>query len=267
MIGRFEGRLVQTRHCRKLSFVSRLFALFICLPLMGCETLSALNPFGAPPPTAEDTALSDDPAVVGQMSPGLLPPQWQWSDAEQRWRYLIEGTVAPQVAMDAWAFETGAVQLRVIAAPQLNQYHDRPHSVMLRVIQLGDRKPFDERRQTTFGLQEMLSINAFDPAAVLNVSEFSLLPGADQVISLDRQQNVRYVGVVAGFYGLDGRRAARLVPIPPMNNTAPDSSWLNRLSFGFLGETSEAVPPRPAKLKLLLQLGIDQIDTLKVSAE
>lgn len=266
MIGSFEGCLVRERRRRLLSNVSRILALLIFLPLMGCETLSGLLPFGDATPK-EDPALSDDPAVAGKLSSGLLPLQWEWSDAEQRWHYMMGGLTPPQVAMDGWLFETGGVQVRVIAAPQLNQYHDRPHAVMLRVIQLGDRKPFDERRTTTFGLQEMLSINAFDPAAVLSVSEYSLLPGADQVISLDRQLNVRYVGIVAGFYNLDGRRATRLVPIPPMDDTPASSVWLSRLTFGFLGATAEAVPPRPAKLKLLLQLGIDQIDELKVSAE
>lgn len=237
--------------------------LLVIMTLSGCATLFSSEDVQ----DVEDPALSEDPAIAGQLSSSGLPSQWTWSDAEQRWHYLTPNLQAPKVAMDGWAYEPAAIQLRVIAAPQLNQYHNRPHSLVLRVVQLADKKPFDDRRTTSFGLQEMLTVDAFDPTAVLSVNEYSLLPGADQMISLDRQQNVRYIGVVAGFYNLDGRRSSRLIPIPPIDDTPVDSGWLHSLTFGWLGTTSEAVPPRPAKLKLLLHLGFDQIDELKVSAE
>lgn len=266
MMRRVEGRQGSCSHKFVFSSVTRILIVTLFAALAGCESLMSVLPFGQSQ-NAEDPALSEDPAVTGKMSSSLIPPQWTWSDPEQRWHFVVPSTTTPKVGMDGWIFDPGALQMRVVAAPQLNQYHDRSHSLVLRVVQLADKKPFDDRRTTSFGLQEMLTVNAFDPTAVLSVNEYSLLPGADQMISLDRQQNVRYVGIVAGFYGLDGRRVTRIVPIPAMDDTPASSAWLNRLSFGLLGASSDAVPPRPAKLKMLLHLGLDQIDELKVSAE
>lgn len=271
MMEHVKGPLMQKRRCRAANLL-RLFARLVvcsmvCLHLSGCAGQFPLSLFSsAPTDDTADPALSDDPAVAAQFEASQQMPAWEWSDGEQRWLYMADPLPKPRVAADAWLFDPAAIRLRVIAPPQLNLYLDRPHSLILRVIQLGDRKAFDDRRTTTFGLQEMLSINAFDPAAVLGVSEFSLLPGTDQMISVDRLENARYIGIVAGYYGLDGRRVARLIPVPGIDMTDSKTRWLRTLSFGFLGGT-ETVPARPAKLKMLLQLGIDKIDLLKTHAQ
>lgn len=262
MTERITGRQSQAHLPRYATLIRILQALALSLALGACAS-DVQAPATAD--ITEDPALSNDPAMAAQLEENSRAPQWTWRDGEQRWRYVGTADTAPRVAIDGWVFEPGTLQLRIAAAPQLNSYLNRPHATVLRVIQLADLKPFEDRRTTRFGLQEMLSIDAFDPAAVLAVNQFSLLPGSDQMIAIDRMQNARYIGIVAGFYGLDGRRTARLIPVPAMDDTPTTVSWLNRLTFGFL-DGIEAVPPRPAKLKMLLQLGVDQIDELKVHA-
>lgn len=233
---------------------------FLGLLLAGCASTPANDPDA---PANNDPALSTDPAVVEQALAAPLAARWTWRDEERRWNYS-ESTV-PQVAMDAWSYETDAIRVRVIAPAQLNLYQNRPHSVVLRVIQLSDRKPYQDRAQTTFGLQEMLSLNDFSPD-VLSVTQRVILPGSDQVLSIDRQQNARFVALVAGYYQLDGRGATRLVPIVGMDDTPATSRLLSSLTFGMAGEV-EPIPPRPARLKMLLRLGGEQIEGLRVIAQ
>lgn len=254
------------RHTQGYRYTRTLFSLILAVITLGCA-LCACSSSPQAPATAditEDPALSNDPAIAAELEEKNASLQWLWRDGEQRWRYAGDPATAPRVAMDAWIFEPGAVQLRVIAPAQLNLYLERPHALVMRIILLADLKAFEERRATRFGLQDLLSLDSFDPS-VLGVTQYSLMPGSDQMISLDRPQNARYIGIVTGYYGLDGKRSARLIPLPAFDDTPTTTHWLARLSFGFL-EGTEALPPRPAKLKMLLRLGVDQIDELKIHA-
>jgi len=247
--------------------LSGICLMFLFISMLGCESTRSRIPFfnkdEAPQQAVpvEDPALSIDPAKQPQG-----PFQWTWQDPMQRWDYTGALTPVPSLQMDGWVFEPSAIKLRIVTTPELNSFEKRPHALLLKVFQLSDPKAFKDRRALGFGLQEMLQNDTFDPS-VLAVSQFSLLPGADQVVTVDRQLNTRYVAVVAGYYGLDGKMVARIVPVPVMNDSVQGSGWLNQLSLGYLGQQDVIVPPRPAKLKMVVKLGADKIDQFRVFVE
>ena len=267
MIGSIDRSLPQSNAGKWVKALLRVTFMFLLMNLLGCETIKSHIPYFNTKPApqqdvpVEDPALSTDPT---KQPKGMQ--QWTWHDEVQRWDYTGTITPIPSLQMDAWVFDASAVKMRIVAVPQLNSFHDRPHAMVLKVFQLADPKAFKDRRDLGFGLQEMLKNDTFDPS-VLSATQYSLLPGADQIVSFDRQLNARYIAVVAGFYGLDGRYVARMVPVPVMDDSVKGKGWLHKLSMGYLGEADVAVPPRPAKLKIVLKLGAEKIDQLRVFAE
>ncbi|CBL44797.1 Hypothetical protein HDN1F_12140 [gamma proteobacterium HdN1] len=233
----------------------------LIVTLAGCSML----PFGKPAP-AIDPALDDDPAAFAEFEQNAGNSLWEWNDTRQRWHYTIENTTPPRLAQDAWPLDEGAIQLRILAAPQSNLHRGRPHALIVRVIQMSDAKPFQVRRDNLFGLKEMLTVNDFDKTAVLSVNDYSILPGSEQMLTLDRLENSRYIGIVAGFFELNGRQSARLIAIPPTDTRSTTKRWIQRLSFGFFG-APDASSLRAARLKILLQIGTDKIDSLRIRAD
>lgn len=231
--------------------------------LAGCSMLSVFQSKTANPNKSQaenDPALSTNPEVYQKAEKNPASRLWTWQDGDERWKF--SGHELPQLGADAWTYEADAIRMRMIGAPQLNLYDQRPHSLVLKVFQLSDQKPFSDHRKTVFGLQQMLTNDKFDPA-VVSVNRYIIQPGSDQVITLDRQKDARFVGIVAGFYNLDGKTSARLIRIPAFQDMSGKQGWLYTLSFGFFG--GGALPtPRPAHLKMLLQLGTDHIEHLRV---
>ena len=154
--------------------------------------------------------------------------------------------------------EPGAISLRVVASPQLNWFDQRPHSVVLKLVQSSDSLDFERNRAAPFVLQGMLA-GTLDNSKFLDVRTYSIDPGSDTVINLDRLDLARYVGIVVGFYQLDGRES---VPVPPILEMSDESRWLNRLTLGWLGAGDPVV--RPARLKIVLRLGQFGIDDMRV---
>lgn len=207
-----------------------------------------------------DPSLETDPARPPESDTDTTVAPWQWHDGAQRWR-STGSKPPPRLTQDAWVMEPAAISLRVVASPQLNWFDQRPHSVVLKLVQASDGLDFERNRAAPFVLQGMLA-GTLDNSKFLDVRTFSIDPGSDTVINLDRLDLARYVGIVVGFYQLDGRESARLVPVPPILEMSDESIWLNRLTLGWLGAGDAVV--RPARLKIVLRLGQFGIDDMRV---
>lgn len=267
MTGSIDSGLSQGYATKWVKVLLRLSFVFLLMNLLGCETIKSHIPYFNKKDTPQQAVPVEDPALSTDPTKQPKGPlQWTWQDPVQRWDYTGKLSPIPTLQIDGWVFEASAVKMRIVATPQLNTFQKLPHAMLLKVFQLADPKAFKDRRELGFGLQEMLKNDAFDPS-VLAVSQYSLLPGSDQVVSFDRQLNARYIAVVAGYYGLDGKLVSRIVPVPVMNDSVQGGGWLHDLSMGYLGQADSTVPPRPAKLKMVLQLGADKIDRLRVFVE
>lgn len=207
-----------------------------------------------------DPALETDPARPPEADTDTTVSPWRWHDGAQRWR-STGPKAPPRLNADAWVMEPEGVSLRVVASPQLNWFDERPHSVVLKVIQASDSLDFERNRAAPFVLQGMLAGN-LDNSRFLDVRTYAIDPGADTVITLDRLDLARYVGIVVGFYRLDGRESARLVAVPPIVELSEGKRWLSWLTFGWFG--AEEATVRPARLKIVLRLGQFGIDEMRV---
>lgn len=241
--------------------ILRLALLAVIFLAAGC----ASNP---PDAGAEDELVEEDPGLAVDeetaetarvQSEGV---RWTWHDVTERWRFVDEQK--PELMMDGWAFEEDAIRLRLTAPAGLNLFRERPHSIVVKVLQLSDRQPFTDIRKTAAGLQKALADEPFD-ASVVAMESRVLHPGADLLLSLNRVANARFVAVVAGYFSLDGKTTTRLIPVPVIATQPESSGVLGALSFGVLGE--EEVPlPRPARVKILLGLGAVSIESARVQA-
>lgn len=112
-----------------------------------------------------------------------------------------------------WTYEPEGVVLRINAVPGLNEYEGEPSSLMLCVYQLSSREGLDMRLASREGFAELLACKRFDDSVATAQRLFSD-PGQAQNLYLDRQEGVRWIALVAGYYHGTPARSALVVPVP-----------------------------------------------------
>lgn len=112
-----------------------------------------------------------------------------------------------------WSYEPEGVVLRVNAVSDLNVHEGEPSSLMLCVYELSSREGLDMRLSSLAGFTELLACKRFDDSVVTAQRLFSD-PGQAQNLSLDRQEGVRWIALVAGYYHGVPAHSALVVPVP-----------------------------------------------------
>jgi type VI secretion system VasD/TssJ family lipoprotein len=126
--------------------------------------------------------------------------------------------VAPQPPpAPALAYVPQGLLLTIRAEPDLNVQDDQPHALLVVLYQLNGVNAFNQLAKDPAGLQTLLKGGHFD-ASVASVDRLFLQPGQELAQPLDRAQQVQWLGVAAGYYGLGPGGCARLVQLP---ETAP----------------------------------------------
>lgn len=143
----------------------------------------------------------------------------------------------------SWDFGREAIQIELASDDALNTRNDEAHTLVLGVFQLEDDKPFLALLGDSNALKTAL-ING-KAEGVKQLDRYVVSPGKRTVLALDRYQDVRYVGLVAGYYDFNAIKDSRLFRIP-----------LNMTRQGWVSRTYEA---QPAHLALRLQLGRNAI--------
>lgn len=144
----------------------------------------------------------------------------------------------------SWAYQRNGIQIELLAAPDLNAYFNQPHTLVLGVMQLEDSKPFLQLLGDPKALTTLLAGGKPTPD-ILQLDRYVVSPGKRDILDIDRVQDARYVGIVAGYYTFDSTAASRLFRIP-----------LNISSAGMISTTYTATP---ANLALRLHLGRQRI--------
>ncbi|MEN6617137.1 MAG: type VI secretion lipoprotein TssJ [Syntrophorhabdus sp.] len=111
-----------------------------------------------------------------------------------------------------------AIHIQYRADNNLNVYEEKPHTLMLVIYQVGDVNPFNNNIKDATGLGTLLKAEKFDQS-VLAVDKFFIEPGASDQIELDRYENVKWVGIVAGYYDLTPGQVTRAYELPVEINT------------------------------------------------
>lgn len=244
---------------------TRLAILFAVLVLTGCTVCPPSNDMWStditdtPVQTVSGSASSSDTASRSEST-----SSWEWQDGAEKWHY--SGRNTPQAPASQWVYESKSIVLHLRSDTQLNSYLGQPHTLMVKVLQLTDVAVISEFKESAFGLSDLMS----DKATTLSSSilkETPIMIGPDQTrrVVIDREQDARYIVLIAGYFDSDAKSSVRIMAIPsvePRILPCYDSSpWPFR----------DPPPPTPddvpARLKMWLTLDASAIGGLSVTAQ
>ncbi len=144
----------------------------------------------------------------------------------------------------SWDYKRDGIQIELMASADINAYFNQSHTLVLGIMQLEDSKLFLKLLGDKKTLVSMLASG--DPGKdILHMDRYVVSPDKRTVLNIDRVQNAKFVGIVAGYYDFDPTKAARLFRIP-----------LNIQTDGLVSTTYKA---EPANLALRFYLGRQQI--------
>jgi hypothetical protein len=99
-------------------------------------------------------------------------------------------------------------------------------------------------------------------------SDVLVAPGQVMTLKLPRQQDARFLGLVAGYSELTPGRSVRLLTIPVVPPAGGESkSLLSSASLGLLGgDPAPSSVARPARLEIKIDFGAQGIDGFAAKA-
>ncbi|WP_323117716.1 type VI secretion system lipoprotein TssJ [Burkholderia alba] len=155
------------------------------------------------------------------------------------------GVTEEQARADThWDYAPDALRFDVDASPSLNTYLGAPHTLLLTIFQGADAQTFrtlaDDPDRLRVALAAGVAATGF-----IQTTRYVVKPGARIALSIDRAQQTRYVGIVAGYYDFDGPRATRLYEVP--------------LAVDKHGWFTSVYHAAPSVLELKLRLGAQSI--------
>lgn len=95
----------------------------------------------------------------------------------------------------------------------LNVFDGKPHTLVLVVYQLAGLEAFNSLAKDEDGLRKLLEGERFDPS-VISADKIIVQPATKNEVFFDRFENVRWVGIVAGYYGLTPGQVNQTFKIP-----------------------------------------------------
>ena len=140
----------------------------------------------------------------------------------------------------SWGFAENAVLIEIDADARLNEYSGEAHTLVLGIYQMEDSAGFYKLAADSGLLAKALETGKAGDGFV-NFVRYVVSPGQRSIMTVDRAQKTKFVGLVAGYYQMDASKSARLFEIP-----------LTVASEGLVSTTWKAAP---AVLALRLNLG------------
>ncbi len=144
------------------------------------------------------------------------------------------------IAEIGWDYAENGILIEIQADARLNQFQGEAHTLLLGVYQMDDAAPFFKLTADSSALARGLE-SGKGGDGFIQFSRYVVVPGQRTILSLDRAQKAKFVGIAAGFYQMDAAGSARLFEIP-----------LTVVSEGLVTTTYQAAP---AVLALRLGLG------------
>lgn len=143
-----------------------------------------------------------------------------------------------------WPYAKNGIMIELASDVDLNFYANRAHTIVLGVLQFEDEKAFPKLLTQPADLIKALTSGNL-PAGALQLDRYVVSPDTRLLLEIDRVQDAKFVGIVAGYYQFDAARSARYFRIP-----------LNIRSSGIITKDYKA---QPAVLALRLTLGSQRI--------
>ncbi len=119
-----------------------------------------------------------------------------------------------------WDFQKESIHIAYEAASELNQYGGSSHTLLFMVFQLSGASDFKDYTQTADGVQRLLQYQDIDQRRRIDLEDmagmqtFFISPGAKETLKIDRFEEARWVGFVAGYFDIDPVKSSGIVRIP-----------------------------------------------------
>lgn len=110
-------------------------------------------------------------------------------------------------------YEPKGIVINCKADKELNFYDGTSHALMLAVYQLDNINVFNQLAKDLSGTQKLLGLDKSDKS-VLGCDRYFVEPGEIKKIEIDRLENAKWLGIVAGYYDLVPVQAIRTYEIP-----------------------------------------------------
>lgn len=143
-----------------------------------------------------------------------------------------------------WPFAKDGIIIELVSDVNLNFFANRPHTLVLGIAQFEDEKAFPKLLTQPAALVNSMATGNL-PTGALHLDRYVVSPDTRILLKLDRVQDAKYVGILAGYYNFEPARSARYFRIP-----------LNLASSGLVFKDYSATP---ATLALQLRLGPQRI--------
>jgi type VI secretion system VasD/TssJ family lipoprotein len=144
-----------------------------------------------------------------------------------------------------WGYQKNGIMLNLLTSKGLNWQNNQEHTLVFAVYQFSDEKTFLKLLANPADIQKSL-VNGQNVDGILQLDRYILMPGKQTTVQLDRVQNTKFVGFIAGYYNFDAAANSRYYRIP-----------LNMSSEGIISTTYKA---SPAILAVKLSFSNDRIN-------
>ncbi|MBE0366076.1 hypothetical protein PULV_b0815 [Pseudoalteromonas ulvae UL12] len=241
----------------KLLSLQRLILLLLMIvSLTGCSSI----PF-----FGDDAAAGNVSQTVAYADPTQKD---HWLENAKAWRNWDINH--PNNQLVEWVYNEAALIITLSASSELNSFNDLAHMTQIRVIQLSDITGLTTLLKTQDGVRTaMVEPLEMLPNAI-SIDTVNLAPNQTYTIELARQQDAKFIALVAGFAQSQPQQSVRIITIPVITISPPEveKSWFDTLTFGLFSEDSEPEPDiiRPAKLKIDSKLGENEFEKFVAKA-
>jgi type VI secretion system VasD/TssJ family lipoprotein len=109
------------------------------------------------------------------------------------------------------------LQIDIRADQLLNSWDGEAHTVKLAIYQLSENSAFIEKQKSNQELLNLLKVKKFDPT-VVGYEQLIIQPNESRIISVDRVNQAKWIGIVAGYFRTDSTPVpSTLVKIPTVS--------------------------------------------------
>jgi len=122
---------------------------------------------------------------------------------------LLAACTKKPAPVPSWGFGSKGIEITYTADKLLNAYDNKPHTLLLVIYQLENVNAFNKFAGYTEGVEKLLEAQNFDPG-VMGIEKVFIEPGSQKTVVLNRSENAKWVGVVAGYYDLVPEKTTRV---------------------------------------------------------
>jgi len=112
-----------------------------------------------------------------------------------------------------WSYAQGGIQIHYTADNMLNVFENEPHTLVLAIYQMNNINAFNNLTRDGEGLKKLLQVQSFD-SSVVGMDKIIVQPGEEKTVVLNRAEDAKWVGIVAGYYSLNPGQVNRLFNVP-----------------------------------------------------